>query len=97
MAPQQHGRSFGVCDGKFSNDAHAPCDPLDRIVNPRVTPHHKILKLEPHFGGYGVSKILLVSEMIEKTALRNARLCDQIVNRNGINRSIDQKVKTRSD
>ncbi|MFY8098676.1 MAG: adenosylcobinamide-phosphate synthase CbiB [Allorhizobium sp.] len=31
------------------------------------------------------------------TALRDARLCDQIVNRNGVNRSIDQKVKTRSD
>ena len=34
---------------------------------------------------------------LSKTLGEFGRLCDEIVNRNGVNRSIDQKVKTRSD
>ena len=72
-------------------------DPDERIGYPRIGAGNRSLDLHPHLCGHGCGEIMLVGEVVEKASLGDPCADDKIVDRNGIDRTIDQQVQSGSN
>ncbi len=97
LASQQHHHPTRLFDRKPRRDSHTSRDAFNRVGHPPIGAGDLCLNLHPYFCRDRASKVILVSEVIEKASFGYPSPGHKIVDRNRVDRAVDQQVEPGSN
>lgn len=97
LTAQQHGGAARLFQREGGGHPHTPGNARDRIAHPGIGAGDLRLDLQPHLGSDGPGKGIFVGEVIEEATLGHRGAGDDLVDRDGINRTVDQQFEPGGD
>ena len=97
LAAQQQRGAARLGEREGGGNPHPAGNPRDRIDDAGIGARDVCLDFHPHLGSDRGGEMVLVGEVVEEAALGHPRAGDHLVDRDGVDRAVDQQFQTCGD